>query len=110
MSISRKIIYLPLGILFLVLGLVGLIIPIVPGILFLLGAVYLLSRGSGRIGNMVRKHPDLKRLDSKMTRMKNLSGFERLQLVTLMAINAIAGALHKVWLGMRRLILRFSAR
>ncbi len=68
----QKIIYLTLGILFLALGVVGLVIPIVPGILFLLGAVYLLSRGSRRVGKMVKAHPHLNRLQARMARMDKL--------------------------------------
>ncbi len=66
----QKIIYLTLGILFLALGLVGLVIPIVPGILFLLCAVYLLSRGSRRVGKMVKSRPGLNRMQSRMARME----------------------------------------
>ena len=61
-----RLLYLTLGVLCLGIGAIGLVIPVLPGALFLAGALYLLSRGSGRIRRMAAGHPVLGRLQSRM--------------------------------------------
>ena len=53
----EKLLYFTLGIMFLVLGVVGLIIPILPGVLFLAGALYMLSRASRRVRAIADDNP-----------------------------------------------------
>ncbi len=59
MRISKlqKLVYLVIGIVCLLLGVIGLVIPIIPGILFLMAALYLLSRGSRRIKKFTEQSP-----------------------------------------------------
>jgi hypothetical protein len=54
---AEKLVYLTLGIMFLVLGVVGLLIPILPGVLFLAGTFYMLSRGSSRVQQLADDNP-----------------------------------------------------
>jgi uncharacterized membrane protein YbaN (DUF454 family) len=51
-----KIIYLSLGIFFVIIGALGLIIPIMPGFIFLIPGAYFLAKASTRLHNWMRMH------------------------------------------------------
>ena len=51
-----KIIYLSLGIFFVVIGTIGLIVPILPGFLFLIPGAYFLAKASNRLHNWMKEH------------------------------------------------------
>ena len=99
-----KLIYLTLGIMFLVLGVVGLIIPILPGVLFLAGALYLLSRGSTRVKQMADEHPTLRGLQRRMDQLDTATMAQRVQVAFLMTVESVAIGTRKLFLGVRRLI------
>lgn len=105
MTISgpEKVFYISLGVIFLILGVVGLIIPIIPGVLFLAGAIYLLSRGSSRVREYAESHPKLSRLQRRMEQMDALSLAERAQAGGLMAMQTAAAGVRQVYVGVRRL-------
>ena len=71
MPLAYKILRIALIFCFLFIGLVGLVLPIIPGILFLLLALYLLTRVSRRISAIVHKHPwfnrNMRKLDAAST-------------------------------------------
>ena len=71
-----KLVYLVIGVVCLMLGVIGLIIPIIPGVLFLMVALYLLSRGSHRIKSFSERQPHLRRLHRRMEQFgkANFSG------------------------------------
>ena len=99
-----KLIYLTLGIIFLALGVVGLIIPVLPGALFLVGALYLLSRGSSRVKRLADEHPTLRGLQNRMDRLDTVSVAQRVQVACLMTIESVAVGLRKLFIGVRRLV------
>ena len=100
----QKVLYLILGILCLVLGIIGLILPIMPGIIFLLGAVYLLSRGSRRVRKFTDEHQGLQKLRARMEQADALSPVDRIKVAALLALDATARALRKVYRWVRGLI------
>jgi uncharacterized protein len=51
-----KIVYLSLGIFFVILGTLGLIIPIMPGFIFLIPGAYFLAKASTRLHNWMKRH------------------------------------------------------
>lgn len=99
-----KLVYLVLGILFLLLGVVGLIIPILPGVLFLAGALYLLSRGSTRVKQMADEHPTLRGFQARMDQLDTASMLQRFQVACLMTVESAAIGMRKLFLGVRRLV------
>lgn len=105
MSISgpEKFFYLTMGLLFLAMGVVGLIIPIIPGILFLAGAVYMLSRGSERVRQYAESHPKLSRVQARMNQMDAISMAERAQVAGLLVLKTTVAGVQKVYVGVRRL-------
>ena len=101
----QKILYLTLGILFLALGVVGLIIPIIPGVLFLMGAVYLLARGSRRVKAFADGHPKLRKMQHRMARFNAVTIVERVQVAGLMTLEAVVIGAQKLNVGVRRLFV-----
>jgi len=99
----EKLFYLTLGIMFLALGVVGLLIPIIPGVLFLAGAIYMLSRGSNRVREYAESHPKLSGFQRRMGQFDAISAFERVQVLGLMMVQSVAVGSQKVFVGVRRL-------
>jgi uncharacterized membrane protein YbaN (DUF454 family) len=86
---AEKLFYLTLGIIFLVMGVVGLIIPILPGVLFLAGALYMLGRGSSRVKQLADENPTV---------------VEQLQVTFLMIIRGTAVGVRKISVGVKKLL------
>ena len=101
---AEKLIYLTLGILFLVLGLIGLIIPILPGVLFLAGALYMLSRGSQRVKTLSEQNPTLRRVQARMDQFDGVSALEKVQVACLAMVQAAAVGARKIYVGVTGLV------
>jgi uncharacterized membrane protein YbaN (DUF454 family) len=99
----EKILYITLGIMFLALGVIGLMIPILPGVLFLAGAVYMLSRGSSRVKKMADSNPTLKNLQAQIERLEHVSTGDKLKVAFLTVAGGMATGAHKVIHGVERL-------
>lgn len=99
----EKLLYITLGIMFLALGVVGLIIPIIPGVLFLAGAVYMLSRGSRRVKQFTDANPTISRMQARVEKLDAVSIAEKVQVTGLTMLQAIAVGSRKVAVGVRRL-------
>ncbi len=102
---ATKLIYLTLGIMFLALGVIGLMIPILPGILFLAGAVYMLSRGSRRVKAFADSNETLRNMQNRMDRIEPLGALEKAQVAALETMRAMAIGAQKVFVGVRRLVV-----
>lgn len=50
-----KIFYLSIGLLLLTAGIVGLILPVIPGFIFLIIAVFFIAKSSRRMNNLFQK-------------------------------------------------------
>lgn len=85
---------------FLLLGLIGLFLPLLPGLVFVALAVWLLSRISTRVAAYVDDNPALRRQMGFLRRTEGLSFSQRLRLlgwVTAKAlVNGINGVLERV--------------
>jgi uncharacterized membrane protein YbaN (DUF454 family) len=101
----EKLLYLTLGIMFLALGVIGLLIPIIPGVLFLAGAVYMLSRGSRRVKAFADGHPKLRKLQHRMNQLDAVSIVEKCQVTVLMTLEAVVVTVRKLHLGFRKLLV-----
>ena len=102
---AEKVFYITLGIMFLALSVVGLIIPIIPGVLFLAGAVYMLSRGSHRVREYTESHPKLSKLHERMERFDAVSALGKAQVAALVTVEAAAVGARKIVTGIRRLVV-----
>ena len=101
---AEKLVYLTLGIMFLVLGVVGLLIPILPGVLFLAVALYMLSRGSSRVKQLADDNPTLRGFQTRMDQMDAASIMEKVQVSSLMMIQGTAVGVRKIVIGVRKLV------
>src|SRR5690606_18656148 len=85
---------------FLLIGLVGLVLPIIPGIVFLLLAVYLLTRISRRAAEIMHRQPWYHRGMRDFHAAGHLSLMEKVKLSALMAARAVVhgAGLAVAWL------------
>lgn len=88
---------------FLLIGLIGLVLPIIPGIVFLLLAVYLLTRISRRAAEIVHRQPWYHRGMRDFHAAGHLSVTEKIKLSALMAARAMVNGvdLAMAWLRSR---------
>lgn len=100
----EKLLYLTLGIMFLALGIVGLIVPILPGVLFLGGALYMLSRGSNRIREYAEGHPHIGKFQRRMQRLDGVGMLQRAQVAALVTLQTIVVSGQKLFSGIKRLV------
>lgn len=82
-----------------VIGLAGLILPIIPGLVFLLLAVYVLTRVSCRVARYAHQQPWYTGSMGRMQRLSPLSMGERAKLGALLAARSIVRAAQ--WLETR---------
>ena len=101
---AEKLFYLTLGIIFLVMGVVGLIVPILPGVLFLAGALYMLGRGSSRVKQLVDENPTLRCFQTRMDQVGAATVVGQLQLTFLMIIQGAAVGVRKISVGVKKLL------
>ena len=64
----------------LLLGVVGIVLPVIPGILFLVLAIWLIARISTRTANYLNSHPQWQRQQRFWDRARHLSLSQRAQL------------------------------
>ena len=104
MRISKlqKLVYLVIGVVCLMLGVIGLIIPIIPGVLFLLAAVYLLSRGSRRIRKFTEKSPRVLLMRQRMDQFGEINVADRVRLAGWMTMDAGVKSVQFVGNGINR--------
>ena len=101
MSTPRKLGYLALGVLFVMLGVIGLIIPIIPGVLFLMAAVYVVSKASRRVKRFADSDPRIQEVHRRFDGFAGLGALDRTRLAGWMALDLCAQ-------GMQMLINGFS--
>ena len=101
---AEKLVYLTLGIMFLVLGVVGLLVPILPGVLFLAGALYMLSRGSSRVKQLADDNPTLRSFQTRMDQVDAATVMEKVQVTSLMMIQGTAVGVRKISVGVKKLM------
>ena len=101
---AEKLFYLTLGIIFLVLGVVGLIVPILPGVLFLAGALYMLGRGSSRVKQLADENPSLRSFQARMDQVSAATVVEELQVTFLMIVQGTAVGVRKISIEVKKLL------
>ena len=91
-----KLVYLVIATLCVFIGILGLIVPVIPGILFLIVAVYFLGKVSTRIRNWSNKQPVLKSLHQKLHRLGRVDFVDRIKVISLMSIEMICRSVDQV--------------
>lgn len=75
-----KLLGLGLFALFLGLGLIGLVLPIIPGIVFLLLALYVLTRISGRFASLANRNSLIRRSFRRLGHVRTLPAVDVVKL------------------------------
>jgi len=99
---AKKLVYIVIAILMLVIGLVGIVIPVIPGILFLAGALFYFGKVSPGVRSWSDEHPVLGKVNKRIDRMGELRIMDRIKLGALMSIGAISATISGA--------LKFSTR
>ena len=100
-SLPLRVVYIVLAAVCIMIGLMGLIIPIIPGFLFLLFAVYLLSRVSHRFRQWADRQPAINKVRAaftgrRMARMKALPVIGQIQVTALMATSTLLSSMQRL--------------
>ncbi|MBT3531798.1 MAG: DUF454 family protein [Gammaproteobacteria bacterium] len=80
MPLIAKIILVFMAICFAVIGLIGLILPIIPGILFLFLALFVLSQVSSRFARFLHNNPSYRGMKSRLKKFDFDSALRRAEL------------------------------
>jgi len=96
LSKPRKVIYLAIGGMCLMLGVIGLIIPIIPGVLFLMAAIYLLSRGSRKIKKFTDRDPRILQMQQRMEQFGEVNAVDRIRLAGWITLDAVVKSLQAI--------------
>ena len=91
-----KLLGLMLFILFLGLGLVGLVLPIIPGILFLLLALYVLTRISRRFAFLANRNSLIKRSFRRLGHVRTLPAGDLIKLSFWMTARGIVNGVGAI--------------
>ncbi|MFT5210918.1 MAG: uncharacterized membrane protein YbaN (DUF454 family) [Flavobacterium sp.] len=89
LALPHKVIYLVIAAICIMLGVAGLILPIIPGFLFMLGAVYCLSKVSHRFKNWADQQAILRDLQKKVSRINTVDVLSRGKVFALMTLDVM---------------------
>jgi|APSaa5957512535_1039671.scaffolds.fasta_scaffold131602_2 uncharacterized protein len=107
---SLKLVYLVIGVVCLMLGVIGLIIPIIPGVLFLMAALYLLSRGSKRIKKYSEGQPHMRRMHRRMEQFGEVDLSDRCRLAAWMTVEAAVKSVHLIKKGVVKTVRQVNKK
>ena len=78
-----KVVYIVLALICLIIGLAGLVLPVIPGLLFLVTALYLVGKASVRFRAWSESLPVLRSLHARIHRLGRVSLGDRLKVLGL---------------------------
>ncbi len=85
----------------LVVGIIGIVLPVIPGVLFLLLALWLIAKASRRAAAYLEQHPGWRKQQRFWGRTRYLALHERLQLSCWLAVKAVVD-------GTKRIVEKFT--
>jgi len=96
LGLPHKVIYLVIAVMCIMLGFAGLILPIIPGFLFILLAVYCLSKVSHRFKRWADKQSVLQELQNKVERINTVNVLSRGKVIALMTLDMMVRSVVSV--------------
>lgn len=96
-SLSGRLLGLLLFLMLLGLGLIGLVLPIIPGLLFLLLALYVLTRVSRRFAFMAHRNSWLRRAFRRLRHVRTLPATDLLRLLFWMTARGLVNGVGALW-------------
>ena len=92
-SQRKKLVYLAISVLMLMIGLAGIIIPIIPGLLFLAVALFYLGKVFPSIKSLSDSHPVLGKVNDRIDQMAEITMWDRIKVAALMSAEAATSAI-----------------
>ena len=77
----------------LVLGLIGLVIPVIPGVLLLIGAAFCASAASPRVREYLHRNPTMRRAHRRWRASEGLGIIDRLKLALWLGADTMANSI-----------------
>lgn len=96
LSFPRKMIYTALAVVCVLIGLLGLIIPVIPGILFLIGAIYLLSKVSSRVHRWSEGQSWMTDIKIRLVQLGELRPLDKTRFLLLLAAKNVVHGLQRL--------------
>lgn len=96
-SPAKKLTYIVVALLMLMIGLAGILIPIIPGILFLAAALFYFGKVSPGVKSWSDNHPILGKVNERMDQLGEVKITDRIRIVTLMSIEAFVSTISAIF-------------
>jgi uncharacterized membrane protein YbaN (DUF454 family) len=106
LSTSAKIFYGILAAVCVLIGLVGLLVPIIPGVLFLLGALYLVGRISVRVQQWSDAQSGLQRMYARLEGMRHVGIADSLKVARLTCLEVAVRGFERGMVLLRKVLRR----
>jgi uncharacterized membrane protein YbaN (DUF454 family) len=106
LSMHHKVIYLVIAVVCIMIGIVGLIIPIIPGVLFLVAAIFLMGKVSTRVKQWSDQQPLIQKIQNRLHRLQGASALNQMKVVALMSLESLVSGLAAVFSRVRALKVR----
>ena len=96
MAFSAKLLYSVLALACVIIGLLGLVLPVIPGVLFLAAALFLVTKVSRRVKRWSDASPLLEGMNKRLASMEDASVKDRAKVVGLATLAVMAQTLEQV--------------
>lgn len=108
LGLTHKMIYTGLAVLLLIIGVAGLIIPVIPGILFLVAAIFVFSKVSTRVQRWSEGQAWMHGIRVRMIQMGSLRPLEKARFMVLLGLKSMVSGAETIMHKVRRLIAKKS--
>lgn len=106
LSVHHKLVYLVIAVVCIMIGIVGLIIPVIPGILFLVAAIFLMGKVSTRVKRWSDQQPMIQKIQNRLHRVQGASVLNQMKVVALMSLESLVSGLEAVFSRVKSLTSR----
>jgi uncharacterized membrane protein YbaN (DUF454 family) len=95
-GVTAKVVYTVVAVLLLIIGLAGILVPIIPGVLFLIGAVLILSKASKRVHRWSEGQPWVRGARIRMIQMQGLHPAAKVRFVGLLVAQSVVSGVERL--------------
>ena len=106
LGVPHKVFFVGLAGVCLVIGLVGLIIPVIPGVLFIVGAVFLLSKVSTRVQRWSEGQSWMSSVRVRMIQLGALKPVAKARFLALLAVKSVVSGAERTFKFIARILRR----
>lgn len=95
-GMTGKVIYSLIAAVLILIGIAGLVVPVIPGILFLIGAVMVLSKVSSRVHHWSEGQVWMRGARIRMIQMQGLHPVAKVRFVLLLGVKSVVSGISKL--------------